>query len=685
MTNRLRHETSPYLLQHAENPVDWYPWGEEALDKAKTEDKPIFLSIGYSACHWCHVMEHECFENNAIADLMNQLFINIKVDREERPDLDELYMNAVQALTGAGGWPMSVFLTPELQPFYGGTYFPPTPVYGRPSFPQVLEGVSDAFHNQREQIDASAQTLTRHIQTMVVQETPAVELTREWIAKAKSEMAQRFDQQNGGFGGAPKFPHSMDLSLLMRHYKNTQETEALDMAEYSLRKMANGGMYDQLGGGFHRYSVDAEWLIPHFEKMLYDNALLAKTYLEAFQLTKNSFYETIARQTLDYVLREMVDANGGIYSSQDADTEAGEGAFFVWTPNQIHEAVDDETGKIVCQYFGVEEGGNFEHGTSVLHVAQSPETMEKRFQQPWIEISQKIEDARQKLLQVREQREKPLTDTKVLTDWNGLMISALAFAGNVLDEPRYTEAAQNACRYLLKTHRHDNSLLHTSKDGKAHTLGFLSDYAFFANGLLDTYEASRDTEWLIEAKHIADEMLERFWDTEHGGFYFTEAGQKDLIARSKSSYDSSIPSGNSIAILVLVRLAEVTGKPEYKEKAEQGLLTFSDSLQKLPSAFSQMMAALDFYLAPPKTVVLAAAEPSAFTDFQQLLFKEFIPNKNVVYRTGENAERLETLAAVAKDKTAQDGKTTAYVCENFTCKPPVNSAHDLLQQLAQAS
>ncbi|MBD3266385.1 DUF255 domain-containing protein, partial [bacterium] len=530
-TNRLIHATSPYLLQHAHNPVDWYPWGEEPLRKAKAEDKPIFLSIGYSACHWCHVMEEQSFENKEIAEIMNSHFINIKVDREERPDLDEIYMTAVQAMTGSGGWPMSVFLTPELKPFFGGTYFPPSDMYGRPGFKTILLSLSNAYANRRDEVDESAQTLADHIRQVVSRECSDTSISSAWVAQAKQEMASVYDPDYGGFGHAPKFPHSMDLGLLLRYYKRTGDKEVLQMVELTLAQMAKGGMYDQLGGGFHRYSVDEKWLIPHFEKMLYDNALLSKVYLEAYQVTKSDFHQKIAREIFNYILREMTSETGAFYSTQDADTVEGEGAFFAWTPAQIHEVLGKEHGEIVCRYYGIEPGGNFEQGKSVLHINQDLDPLAKQNNQSKEELLSILKEAQCKLFAAREKREKPTTDTKILSDWNGLMISSMAFAANVLQEPIYAEAAEKAADYIMQTHWHEKTLLHTSKNGDAHTNGFLCDYAYLANGLIDLYEANRNPETLKQAISITDSMVKRFWDKEEGAFFFTEEGQTDVIAR----------------------------------------------------------------------------------------------------------------------------------------------------------
>ncbi len=680
-TNRLINETSPYLQQHAHNPVDWYPWGDEALNKAKEEDKPIFLSIGYSACHWCHVMERECFENEEIAALMNKYFINIKVDREERPDLDEIYMSAVQGLTGQGGWPLSVFLTPDLKPFHGGTYFPPQDMYGRPGFPRVLQAIATHYEENRDDINQAASRLAEYVEQVTNIQPGKTEINYDLIQSSYEEMNRRFDEMRGGFGTEPKFPHSMDLSLLLRYYHRTGDENALKMVELTLEKMARGGMYDQIGGGFHRYSTDARWLIPHFEKMLYDNALLAKTYLEAYQLTQKPFYKRIAKETLDYVLREMTSPEGGFYSTQDADSEGKEGKFFIWTPDEIHGVLGDEKGKIVCRYYGVDESGNFEHGTSVLHVSEEPETVAKRFDIDVEELNQIIKEANCKLFAEREKRVKPGRDEKILTDWNGLMISTMAFAGNVLDEPRYAKAAGDACDFLFDKLMDDGRLLHTYKDGKAHTSAFLSDYSSVINGLIDTYETNRNPKRLEQAIHLNKAMIERFWDEGQGGFFVSDDSHETPVARSKSPLDNAVPSGNSIAVLSLLRLSEMTGEIDYRAKAETSLQFFSDLMKQIPAGFAQMMCALDFLLASPKEIVLTAHEQNAIDDFQKALFSRFIPDKVVLYADSQSRDQLEAISPVAKDKKPLDGQTTAYVCQNFTCKEPVLSIDALMDQL----
>lgn len=680
-TNRLIDSTSPYLLQHAHNPVDWYPWGKEAIDKARAEDKPIFLSIGYSACHWCHVMERESFENESTADLMNRFFINVKVDREERPDLDEIYMSAVHTITSQGGWPLSVFLTPNLQPFYGGTYFPPEDRYGRPGFPSLIRLIAQTYQERREEILLSAGKLTEHIQNAMRVQVGEDAVDDSIIERCSEEMRRRFDPQHGGFGEAPKFPHSMDLSLLLRYARKTGDRKSLEIVEFSLQKMARGGMYDQLGGGFHRYSTDARWLIPHFEKMLYDNALLAKTYTEAFQTAQNPFYRRIVVETLEYVLREMTAPDGCFYSSQDTDSEGREGAFFVWTPEEIADAAGHESASLVCRYFGVEKEGNFEEGSSVLSLPLEDRTAAALFDIPVAELRKIIEEAKAKLFQARENRIKPGRDDKILTDWNGLAISAMAFAGNALGMDRYVHAAEKACAFILSRLQPEGTLLHTYKDGRAHTHAFLSDYSFLIIGLLDTYEATGNPRWLEEAIRLTSTMLERFWDEEGGAFFFTPHDGEVLIARSKNPMDNAVPSGNSMAALGLLRLAEMTGNERLRDRAEQCLKTFSSGLRRFPSAFTQMLSAADFFLSSPRQIVLAAPDWESVRDMKATLFQSFHPNKVVLYRLPETAEKIDTLSPLVQSKESIEGNPAAYVCRGHTCSPPVHSIPELLSML----
>ncbi len=677
-TNHLIEETSPYLLQHAHNPVDWYPWEKEALEKAQSEDKPIFLSIGYSACHWCHVMEHESFENEAIAEFLNEHFVCIKVDREERPDLDEIYMTATQMISGSGGWPMTVFLTPDLKPFYAGTYFPPDARYGRPGFTQILTALADAYENRREEVLRNAENVTRTIQGYLAADASSATLSEKIISDSVESMKNRFDPVYGGFGGAPKFPHTMDLMLLMRHYQETGDDESLRMTTESLDKMARGGMYDQLGGGFHRYSVDAEWLIPHFEKMLYDNALLARTYLEGFQLTGNKQFEVVGREILDYVVREMQSSEGGYFSSTDADSEGEEGKFFVWTPQEIQEILGDKDARIFCEFYDVREGGNFEHGTSALSIPKATPEVAEGLGMSVEEVNEVINRSQPKLLEVRAQRIAPGLDDKVLVDWNGLMISAMAFGGFVLEEPRYIDSAQQAAEALLAHQWNGDRLLHTRRNGKSHLEGMLSDYANLAYGLIDLFLATQESKWLESALEIHKKMVDLFWDSEEGGFFNTLDEQADLIIRTKSGTDNAVPSGNSIATLNAIRLSSMTGDLDLEKQAEKTLLAFGESLKKQAMAYPMMLNALHYFERGGEELLIVSAEEQGFGSFVQPLRTTFAPRLVWMDVTDERIGKLNPLAA---DRKAVDGKPTGYLCRNRACQSPTTDPMDILKEI----
>jgi len=673
MPNRLAAETSPYLLQHAQNPVDWYPWGAEAIKRAKSEGKPIFLSIGYSACHWCHVMEHESFESEAIAGLMNQHFVCVKVDREERPDLDQIYMNAVQLMTGRGGWPMSVFLTPELKPFYGGTYWPPTARGGMPGFDQVLTAVADAWQNRREQAVEQADSLTEHLATVAAGPEGRGELQLTLVHRATAAIMRSFDHAHGGFGTAPKFPHPMDLRLLCHAWYRNRDDETLRVVTHTLDKMAGGGIYDQLGGGFHRYSTDERWLVPHFEKMLYDNALLVPCYLDALLITGNAEYGRVARETCDYVLREMTDPAGGFYSTQDADSEGVEGKFFVWRPEEIEAVLGAEKAKTFCYVYDVTPEGNFEHGTNILNRGKSWSQSATVLLRDEGELRRELEESREKLLAVREARVHPGLDDKVLVAWNGLMIDALALAAGVLDEPRYLEAAQRAARFILERMRRDDGrLLHTWRQGEARLDAYLDDYACLANGLVSLYEADFDPRWIDEAVRLADQMLTLFADSERGGFFFTASDHETLITRQKDLYDNAVPSGNSMAALVLLRLGKLTGKGEYLEAAEGTLRAGAELAQRSPQAAGQLLLALDFYFGPvPEIVILGDPKGTDTKASIAALWQRYIPNKLVALHAPA-ATASGVLGPLFAGKKPSGEEPTVYVCQNFACQAPVH-------------
>jgi uncharacterized protein len=647
MPNRLINETSPYLLQHAHNPVDWYAWEPEALERAAREDKLILLSIGYSACHWCHVMEHESFENEAIAAFMNRNFVNIKVDREERPDLDQIYMTAVQIMTGSGGWPMTVFLLPTGEPIFGGTYFPPDDRYGRPGFRRVLETIAEAYRTRRAEIVENAKGFREHLSRQTFQKKEGERIDASLLDVAYRAMANRFDPREGGFGGAPKFPPSMSIDFLLRYHHRTGDEHALHMATLTLDKMAHGGMYDQVGGGFHRYSTDDHWLVPHFEKMLYDNALLARVYVDAYRTTGDQLYKRIAEETLDFVAREMRDSNGAFYSTQDADSEGVEGKFYVWSNDEFRHVVGEDADTL-ADYFDVTAHGNWEE-TNILHVKSPPDQ----------QTQAKVDAAKKKLYAAREKRVKPGRDEKVLTDWNGLMLRAFAEAASHLGRRDYQVIAEANANFILNTLWDGSHLLHTYKDGRARFNGYLDDYANLADALFALYELTFDFKWLDSAVRISDRMIEQFWDKD-GGFYFTGRDHESLLTRTKDFFDNATPSGNSVAADVLLKLSAVLDRQDYREKAESIFLTSAGLLKQYASGFGRMLAAYDFYVGPSKEVALiGSAEP-----FLSILRKRYTPRLVVA---GGSDDRV----ALLRNRPMVNGQPTAYICENFTCKQPV--------------
>ncbi|HZS46260.1 MAG TPA: thioredoxin domain-containing protein [Blastocatellia bacterium] len=679
-TNKLINETSPYLLQHAHNPVDWYPWGEEALSRAREEDKPILLSIGYSACHWCHVMEHESFENEQIAELMNDNFINIKVDREERPDLDQIYMNAVQAMTGHGGWPMTVFLTPKGEPFYGGTYFPPEDRHNMPGFPRLLLGVADAYQNRRNEIEKGANELLNHLNGLDAFKPSEAELNTDVLDNAARALEKNFDHTHGGFGHAPKFPPSMTLMFLLRNAHRTGNETHMAMIELTLDKMARGGMYDQLGGGFHRYSVDERWLVPHFEKMLYDNALLARIYLYAFQATGKPFYRRVVEETLDYVIREMTDASGGFYSTQDADSEGHEGKFFVWSPAQINEALGEEDDRLVSAYYGVTERGNFE-GRNILYPSRSLSEVAKETGVTVDRLVEAIDRGRKRLFELREKRIKPGRDEKILTAWNGLMLTAFSEASRALDRDDYRQVAIRNAEFVLSKLTRDGKLLRTYKDSQAKLNGYLEDYAYVVEGLLAVYEATFDVRWFEGARNLADTMICQFEDESKGGFFFTGKDHETLITRNKDYMDNAIPSGNSVAANALLRLSLLTANESYKEKIVLLFRIMREPMNRYPSAFGYLLCALDFYLSSPREIALIGerGDPT-LKAMIEAVFSEYNPNVVVASASSDDSRSSDAIALL-KDRPQIDGKVTAYVCQEYTCLAPVTSVDQLIGQL----
>ena len=680
MPNRLANETSPYLLQHANNPVDWYPWGEEALRRAQAEDKPILLSVGYSACHWCHVMERESFENADIAAQMNENFISVKVDREERPDIDSIYMTAVQAMTGHGGWPMTVFLTPDGKPFYGGTYFPPEDRGGMPSFPRVLEAISDAYRNSRGDVLQTTEHLLQRMRQMSAVGQQGFEpLTDEVMRLAMRKAASDFDPRHGGFGLQPKFPQPMTYEFLLRHYLRTEDSDALHMVELTLQRMAMGGIYDQIGGGFHRYSTDTFWLVPHFEKMLYDNALLVRLYLHAFQITGNPLYRRIVEETLEYVRREMTSPEGGFYSAQDADSEGVEGKFFIWLPQEITEALGDENGEVICRYYGVTPHGNFE-GRNILRVAMDAANLARDEGLGAAEFGELLARAKARLLAIRNERVAPGLDDKILTSWNGLMLAAFAEAAAALGREDYAEIAKRNAEFLLANLLRDGRLLRTYKDGEAKLNGYLEDYAFLIDGLLALHEMSFDREHLDKAIELGNAMVDLFWDAPTGQFFDTGHDHEQLVVRPKDLTDNAIPCGSSMAVGVLLRLAVITDEGDLELRASSALRSVRQLMMTFPTAAGHWLGALDFYLSRPKEIVIVGERGDAGTDaLLAEVYRHYIPNHVLLGSSGGSDEPNELPLLAARRKV--NGLPTAYVCENYVCQLPVTDAKSLARQL----
>jgi uncharacterized protein YyaL (SSP411 family) len=683
-SSRLAHETSPYLRQHADNPVDWYPWGKEAIERARQLDRPIFLSIGYSACHWCHVMAHESFEDADVARILNDNFVSIKVDREERPDLDQIYMTAVQMLTGQGGWPMSVFLTPDLQPFYGGTYFPPDDRYGRPSFKRLLLALADAWKNRRDEVIQSSGQITDQLRLFGKLETSEGELNESLIRGAVNRLRTGFDSTYGGFGAAPKFPHPVDLRLLLRGWKRFGDDDALHMVRLTLDRMAMGGMYDHLGGGFHRYSTDRQWLVPHFEKMLYDNALLTVAYLEGYQAAQDPLYRQIVEETLAYVKREMTGPEGAFYSSQDADSEGEEGRYFVWRSDEVRKVLGPELASVFSEVYGVTEEGNWED-SNILNRSRTFAQEARLLNKPEPQLRGMLADAKAKLLEVRGRRLAPDTDQKTLAAWNALMIDAFARAATVLDSQEYAETAVRAADFILRRMRDpDGRLLRTSSSGSDPKLNaYLEDYAFFIEALVSLYEATFQPRWIASALELAEIMVAEFWDPAEAGFFFTGRRHEELIVRTKDPHDSSIPSGNSAATTALLRLAKLTDRRHLLEKAEATLKLFRGLMSQAPSAVGQMLIALDFYLGPVDEFAIVG-DPSASETHRVLraIHAGFRPNKVAALMSpAGDSKEVERLIPLLAGKTLI-GPVTTYICRHFACQAPLVGADAVEAALA---
>ncbi|MCI0622137.1 MAG: thioredoxin domain-containing protein [Acidobacteria bacterium] len=703
--NRLIHEKSPYLLQHAYNPVDWYPWGQEAFEKARREQKPIFLSVGYSTCHWCHVMERESFSDHEIATIMNRDFVAIKVDREERPDVDQIYMSFVQATTGGGGWPMSVFLTPELKPFFGGTYFPKDDRYGLPGFRTVLTKIAQIWRENRESVLKSADRVTTALQGIANPEAATKDaLGTRVLDTAYEQIAGQYDSRHGGFGSAPKFPRPVVFNFLFRYYARTGKNQARDMSLHTLRAMARGGMHDHVGGGFHRYSTDERWHVPHFEKMMYDQAQLASSYVDAYQVTRDAFFAGVARDVLEYVLRDMRDAQGGFYSAEDADSllergkpEHAEGAFYVWTADELKKLLGEDVAAVFSFYHGVEPSGNVPlrqdiqgelRGKNILIVEHTLAETAKKFGRREKATSELLAAARQKLFQVRSQRPRPPRDDKVLTAWNGLMISALARAGQVLNEPRYLQTAEAAARFL-RTNLYEGqsvSLKRRYRTGSADIDGFVDDYAFLIQGLLDLYEATFDVDWLTWAVRLQEKQDALFWDPKQGGYFSTTGKDPALLLRMRDVYDGAEPSPNSVAALNLLRLWQMTDREKWREMALKTFTAFGQRLTDVPQAVPQLAAAFDFSQSKAKQIVIAGDLQSPDTKaLLRLVHERYIPNKILLLADGAAGQKqLVQWLPFIKGVTRRQGRATAYICEDYVCKLPTSDPQVVARLLDQA-
>ncbi len=670
MSNRLAQETSPYLLQHADNPVDWWPWGEAAFAEARRSDRPVLLSVGYSACHWCHVMAHESFENPEIAALMNQLFVNIKVDREERPDVDGVYMQAVQAMTGSGGWPMTVFLTPQGVPYFGGTYFPPADRGGMRGFPVVLRAAADAYHNRKDAVAQAGEQLRQALTPPRLHGGAAP--TVEQIDQAARVLAEQTDRRNGGFGeGAPKFPHSAAIDVLLRRHRATGDSALLDAALITLDRMARGGIYDHVGGGFHRYSVDSRWAVPHFEKMLYDNAQLVPVYLHAYQLTGDARWRRVVEETLDYVVREMRLPGGGFASTQDADSEGEEGRFFVWTPQQLRDALgDDDDAALAARVFGVTEGGNFEHGATVLSLPYPLEQVAAALDVDAATLQQRVDAIRARLYESRERRVHPGRDDKVITAWNAMMLAAFAEAAAALQRSDYVDVATTCAQFLHHHLTRDGVVLRTWKDGSAKITGFLEDVAFLADALLTLYQATGDPRWFTESLRLGNDMLQRFHDPV-AGFYDTALDAEPLLVRPRSIDDNAVPAGQSIAAHAMLRLHAYTGDARWHDAALSVISPLAPAVVRSPLALGNLAWALELAVTPLREVAIAGAPDAG--DTQALLHTvaaDFDPARVLAWG---HADGVPLMA----DRTPVDGRAAAYVCRNFACERPVTTPEEL--------
>ena len=685
--NALIHEKSPYLLQHSENPVDWFPWGESAFLKAKNEDKPVFLSVGYATCHWCHVMAHESFENPETARILNDHYISIKVDREERPDLDKIYMSVCQALTGHGGWPLSVFLTPEGIPFFAGTYFPGIGRQGLIGFPELLLKLDKLWKEDRERLLTAGDQITEHLRNAALAGPGGKPLDVEILNKAGNQLSRSFDSRWGGFGGAPKFPSPHQLTFLLRRHTRTKDARDLEMVEKTLQSMRWGGLFDHIGYGFHRYSVDEKWFAPHFEKMLYDQALLAMAYTEAYQVTGKSFYARVAREIFTYVLRDMTSPEGGFYSAEDADSEGVEGLFYLWTPKEVQKILGREAADLFCGFFDIREGGNFEEGRSIPHMREPLSAFARRRNMGVKRLVSLLRQGREKLFYARKKRIHPLKDDKILTSWNGLMIAALFKGYRVLGDAAYLNAAQNSLQFILNTLRQENGcLIRRYREGEIAHAGYLDDYAFLIWALLEGYESTFNPNHLETAVASTHTMLDLFWDSENRGFFFTGRENETLIARSRDAQDGAIPSGNSVAALTLLQLGRLTGDTSLEEKANALMQAFSGQMDAYPSAHTQLLQALDFMIGPTQEVVIAGARRDHNTRAMlKVIQQNFLPRQvALLVSSNDERERMVGLASYVKEMVPVEGKATAYVCRRYACQAPVTDPEAMEKALNES-
>ena len=678
--NNLIEERSHYLLEHANDPVNWYPWGNEAFNRARDEEKPIFLSIGYSTCHWCHVMQRESFSDSKVAKLINEIFISIKVDREERPDIDKIYMTVCQMMTGSGGWPLTIIMTPDKKPFFAGTYFPKHSRFGRVGLIELIKQIKELWNNDRDKVINSAEQVTFNLQNLD-QESPGERLDEKTIRKAYHGLLKQFDDVNGGFGNRPKFPTPHNLIFLLRYWKRTGDEKALEMVEKTLQAMRKGGIYDHIGLGFHRYSTDSNWLVPHFEKMLYDQALIAIAYIETYQATKNSEYKKTAEEILTYVLRDMISSEGGFFSAEDADSEGEEGKFYVWSKEELEQILDKDEFDLAIKIFNIESNGNYleeatgkKTGKNILHLKDNPKE----------KISDDLENIKKKLFEIREKRINPHKDDKILTDWNGLMIAALAKSSGILKNPEYIEAAKQAVSFILeKLRKSDGRLLHRYREGVSEIEGYLTDYTFFIWGLIELYEATFDIFYLKTALELHKLQLDLFWDNNIGGFYFNANDGEELLFRQKEIYDDAIPSGNSVAMLNLLRLSNITGDHQLEEKADILSRVFAEKIKDMPFAYTHFMIAVDFAIGPTYSLVIAGDSGSEDTnELIHTVLNEYIPNKVFIHRkTEQEFPDIDAYSNFVEFFIKLENRVTAYVCINKTCKPPTSDKEKVLKYL----